>query len=262
MIGKCPAIFILCVLVTVWSVSGWVYATETSPPDAVFVEAATAYDAGDYAAAIALYERLHAEGWQVAELYYNLGNAYYRQGKPGLAVLHFKRALALAPRNAHARHNLEFVLRAADAVQPTQMGWARLLRRLRLSEWVMLAVIAWWMLMWQWVRRIWFDKPFWGGWLLPAWMVAGLLALAGILLHVDLQQRPEYVITTPGQEALFAPLDSATAHFTLPEGSIVRIVDYANGWYRIRLDQKEGWIRHAAGLPVGTLLYDAGTGDR
>ncbi len=250
MSGKNLDLWAACVLAAVYMAGMSVQAAQADTPDAEFGAAAAAYDAGDYDDAIARYETLLAAGWQAPELDYNLGNAYYRQGELGLAILHYKRALQLAPRDAQARHNLEFVLRAADAVQPTGTGWGRLLRRLRWGEWVVLVVVAWWMLMLQCARRVWRGQPIFRGPLIIVWLAVGVLALIGIGQQIDLERRPEYVITSVGQEALFAPLDSATAHFTLPAGSVVRIVDVANGWYRIRLDQKEGWVRQAAGETV------------
>ena len=67
------------------------------------------YEGGEYAQALEIYERLVEEGAVDPDLFYNLGNAYYKEGQPGRAVLYYKRALRLAPRDNDARTNLQLV---------------------------------------------------------------------------------------------------------------------------------------------------------
>ena len=63
----------------------------------LFSDANAAYLSGDVARAIASYEALIAQGVVSPELETNLGAAYLRQGKRGLAALHLERALFLDP---------------------------------------------------------------------------------------------------------------------------------------------------------------------
>ena len=65
-----------------------------------------AYKAADYATAIEHYESVLADGLASADLYYNLGNAYYRTGQMGRAILNYERALRLDPGMSDARENL------------------------------------------------------------------------------------------------------------------------------------------------------------
>lgn len=69
----------------------------------------SAYAADNFAEATGLYQRIAAEEGTSSNLFYNLGNCYYRQGKPGMAILYYERALRLDPSNADARANLAFV---------------------------------------------------------------------------------------------------------------------------------------------------------
>lgn len=72
-------------------------------------QADSAYAEDDYAQAAALYtEMINQEGTS-AQLLYNLGNCYYRLGKPGLAIINYERALRIDPTFANARANLDFV---------------------------------------------------------------------------------------------------------------------------------------------------------
>ncbi len=73
------------------------------------VQADSAYMAEKYDEAAALYERSLAEEAPAADTYYNLGNAYWRNGESGHAIINYERALRLDPSHTDARTNLEFV---------------------------------------------------------------------------------------------------------------------------------------------------------
>ena len=72
-------------------------------------KAATEYNNDKYPEALELYlQAAKAEGTS-SDLYYNIGNTYYRMGELGHAVLYFERAVMLDPQNDDAKTNLEFV---------------------------------------------------------------------------------------------------------------------------------------------------------
>jgi len=66
------------------------------------------YTDGDYRGAIDEYEKVIAAGYESAELYYNLGNAYFRDGQLGRAIMNYIRARELDPGDDDIRANLEF----------------------------------------------------------------------------------------------------------------------------------------------------------
>ena len=68
-----------------------------------------AYEKDQYDRAIELYNQAAREQGTSSELYYNIGNANYRLGNMGEAILYYERALKLNPANSDARTNLEFV---------------------------------------------------------------------------------------------------------------------------------------------------------
>lgn len=69
----------------------------------------SAYLAGNYKDAVAGYRQLLTENGPSADIWYNLGNAYYRTGQMPQAIICYERSLRLDPTNADARANLEFV---------------------------------------------------------------------------------------------------------------------------------------------------------
>ncbi len=72
-------------------------------------QADSAYAADNFALAEELYLKAANEIGTSSTLFYNLGNAYYRQGNLGKAIVYYERALKLDPSNSDARTNLEFV---------------------------------------------------------------------------------------------------------------------------------------------------------
>ena len=79
-----------------------------SYPDSLWNAGVQAYTAGDYASALHDWEDVRATGLMSKELYFNLGNAYFKTGEIAPAILWYERALRLDPSDADVRYNLEF----------------------------------------------------------------------------------------------------------------------------------------------------------
>jgi len=77
--------------------------------DERFFSANNYYNSSNYLESIELYEKILDEGWESSNLYYNLGNAYYRQGMIGQSIWSYNKALSINPRNSDIKHNLEIL---------------------------------------------------------------------------------------------------------------------------------------------------------
>lgn len=87
-------------------------------PQEVFQDAERLYNDGRFAEAAAQYESLVAEGVVDGSLYYNLGNAYFKGGRIGSAILNYERARRALPGDPDVEANLVFVNeRIADRVE-------------------------------------------------------------------------------------------------------------------------------------------------
>src|SRR5919197_1709802 len=75
-------------------------------PAADFTKATQEYAQGHFKEAISGYEALVRAGQLSANLFYDLGNAYFRTGDFGRAILNYERALALEPHHPEAQANL------------------------------------------------------------------------------------------------------------------------------------------------------------
>lgn len=76
------------------------------------------YKDRNFEAAAKQYENLIANGYESPELYYNLGNTYYRLGRNGLAILYYEKALRLSPGDEDIQYNLKIVnAHTADKIE-------------------------------------------------------------------------------------------------------------------------------------------------
>lgn len=63
----------------------------------------------EFEQAVSLYEQLIESGFINGQIYYNLGNAYYRLGMPGKAIMYYRRAEKLLPRDADIKANINLL---------------------------------------------------------------------------------------------------------------------------------------------------------
>ena len=92
-------------------------AARPSDVDSLFARANADYAAGKFSNAVAGYESLIKEGQWNSSVFYDLGNAYFREDDLGRAILNYERALALDPAQPEARANLQLVRDQARALE-------------------------------------------------------------------------------------------------------------------------------------------------
>lgn len=120
--------------------------TATASPS-LKVDADSAYIKENYQEAASLYEKVLEEGHS-SEVYYNLGNCYYRLEKIGPAVLNYERALLLNPGDGNIRHNLELARsKTLDKISPIGeifiVTWYKeVINWLSVDQWATLGVIS------------------------------------------------------------------------------------------------------------------------
>lgn len=216
-----------------------------------FIEAGRAYDEGRIPEAVRLYEGLIAGGHTSPEVFFNLGNASFRDGRLGPAVLNYRKAWRLAPRDADIGANLRLALQAAGAPEVDLSGPEIVFTRLSEREWTGVAAVSWWAtflsLSLALVLRARRRLP------LSAAVAAGtvtVVALLGLRVWGGFDRNPEVVVLGAGERALSAPQVSATALFPLPEGSVVRASERRGEWLKVASGQLAGWIRREACAPV------------
>ena len=221
-------------------------AVRADEPAALFQQAGQDYDAGRFAEAFTNYERIASAGWVDPALFFNAGNAAFRRNDLGHAILNYRRAWSLAPRDAEIAANLRFALERAGVSTMPLRPWEVAFSKLTGAEWRALALAGYWLAAAAWGLCRWRGRPAPLRRVATGCALVGLLGLAGVGFWWDWRSRPEWVVVQQNQQALFAPLDGATAHFALPPGSIVRLREESGDWLRVTSGKDTGWIRRDA----------------
>lgn len=210
------------------------------------------YRMDDYQGAIAAYEDILAEGKSSADLYYNLGNAYYRDGQLGKAILNYERALRLKPGMSDAKENLELAnARTADRITTLPQlfivrWWNALTTAITPHGWrivwlVLLAIAGIGVAMLRTGRSSAIRR---GG--LATTVVSLLFLLLATALLISSTRaynaHPYAIITDQAVTLKASPDNKSIDKMILHEGTKVKVLDNLTGWYKIAIaDGTNGW---------------------
>ncbi len=216
-------------------------------------QADSAYTDGNYQKAIVLYDSLLTQGVS-ADVYYNLGNAYYRMDDITHAVLYYERALQLAPGDDDVRFNLQMARsKTIDKIVPESeaffVTWYHSLVNLAsVDGWAYIALISLALalvlaLLYLFSDPVWMRKiGFFGAFItLVVFLIANLLAWQQ---QDTLTHRKGAIIIESAVTVKSTPAKNGTDLFVLHEGTKVVIVDDSmREWKEVRLaDGKQGWL--------------------
>lgn len=237
-----------------WSVAAVAVALAQSPdPTDLMAEANAQYERGEYSGAAQQYEALIDSGYEDAALYYNLGNAYFKMGDIGRAVLNYLRAEELSPRDADIRANLEFArARTVDRVESggeslfaSVSAFAR--RWVTVGEMGVLSLVLWVvsgiaigaLVVWRSVPRRTAVRN--GATVASAATLLSLLILVSMLYANP--NDDSGIIVASEVDVMSGPGDQYETEFTLHSGAQVRLIDTRQGWVRIALPggDLQGW---------------------
>jgi tetratricopeptide (TPR) repeat protein len=244
----------------------WTGAALGATPDELFYRGNLTYAAQDYAASIAAYEGAVARGVASANLFFNLGNAYFKAGNLGKAILNYERARWLAPHDADVLANLEFARAQAHSPACTPKRWEQFLLPLAsrfsptalwrtVSGLYAAALLAASLAM---VHRTWRRR----------WRTAAVLATivfvfagANLLWREVFHPWSNRAVAINAVAARFAPENDETEHFRLPVGSTVQLRERRGQWVLVqRCDGRRGWVPAATIEPLEPSLPAPNTG--
>lgn len=219
-------------------------------------EAEQSYRNQDYNKSIELLETAIREGLTnnkvSAELYYNLGNSYYRDGKLGKAILNYERALLLAPGDMDIRHNLKYANeRNVDRIVPTGnvfiVNWFTGVRDLLSSRvWGIIGICLFLMLLMSVGLFLFVDKR----WVkVTAFYSSIVLLMLAMLVNVLAfsqkreRERKDYGIIMSGVAAFRASPDlDSKVLFELHEGAKVKVKSIDGDWREVEIaNGSVGW---------------------
>ncbi len=218
-----------------------------------FYAANSLYEQGDFDNAIKQYSSILESGSESGNIYYNLGNCYFKKGELGRALLNYEKARRLIPLDKDLESNYEYAcsLIKGGGAAPGRSLFVRVFNDFfekftidgltaSLSALYMLILIG--------VLAGLFLAPFNKHALILA-VFSGLLfiaAFAGLAGKIALLDK-EVIVIAGQADAKFEPIDKATAYFTLYEGMKAELVASKDNWCKVRRqDNKSGWVDNSA----------------
>jgi tetratricopeptide (TPR) repeat protein len=215
-------------------------------PAAVFDAANKLYDEGKFAGAAAAYEKILQPGEVSSSLYFNYGNAEFKSGELGRAIVAYRRVAQLAPRDPDVRANLEFARNQVQGPTLRANRWKNWLGTLTLNEWTTLAACAFWLtfalLATTQVRPA--LKSALRRLTLAAGVVTALLCAGlGVVVANHFPNKTAVVIT-PDALVRSGPFDEAQSVFTVRDGAELAVLDQRNDWLQVTDGtQRIGWLQ-------------------
>lgn len=223
----------------------------------LFEQASQFYADGDYPAAVRNYEEILDRGKVSSEVYFNLGNAYYKLDSLAPSIYYYNKALQLAPQDADIQNNLEFANgRTVDLIEPEpKTGWSKWTEEIgelfTYNGWAVFAVVCSFLML---IFGVWYyfvQSPGKKRLFFTLGVLSILLGISGVLFayhRYDEDQSKTLAIVYAKETAVHAePNHNSDTIFDLHEGTRLRVIDQFNGYYRIQLvNNKRGWLREEA----------------
>lgn len=219
-----------------------------------FAEANKLYAEKNFSEAIVKFERMIKEGYTAPEVYYNLGNAYYKNGNLAAAVLNYERARRLAPADEDIEFNLKVANAATiDKIEPAprvfyMKWWEDFVNSKPADQHSQQGIVFLWIAFFSGaiylfsrhsvIKRIAF---FTGAALLAAALFNFYLSSSQVRSQ---ESNRSAIIFSASAYVKSSPDDNSTNLFMLHSGTKVEVKDELEGWKRIRIaNGNEGWIK-------------------
>jgi tetratricopeptide (TPR) repeat protein len=234
------------VLAFALSLPAAVFAADAAP--ATFEDANARYQKGDFKAAADGYGQLVAAGPRTASRFYNLGNAAFRSGKKGAALLNYRRALEIAPRDEDTRWNVLVVQsavtdRVADPTTPLDVAVEKITAEVSANE--AAAAFAGALALWALASFAAFAGVRGGVFGFLRMLIVTAVLVSGLALAVEwyAHRDPRAVVLVKEAVARYGPSTRETKAFVLHEGAEVRVTDQTKDWVCVTLQGgSSGWI--------------------
>jgi len=213
------------------------------------------YLKGEYQETIRIFQSIVEKGYQGKSLYYNLGNAYFRIGKIGLAILYYEKAKKISPSDEDVNYNLAFAnSKIADKIETLPKffifdWWENALALFSISGWTYAAYLFYLFILGA-VGYYYFAGSLKGQRIAfyTGIISTFFLVLTIVLLAVNLNRELNYkfgIVVDPVVVVKFSPDQNSKDAFIVHEGLKVQAEDNVNTWIKIKLiDGKVGWLKN------------------
>ena len=222
-------------------------------PEDLIARATIAYEQGNYTQTIADYEALVSAFGTSPELYYNLGNAYFKNKDYAKAILNYERCLIYDPGNSDAIANLELAkancVDKIESIQPIIFKqWSdSLSNTMSCDTWSIISIIFFLLFVvcifaYFFVRKVTIRKT--GFYLGIVSILLCLICNVYANQQKDrIMSRDYAIVMAPTVTVKSSPADSGTQLFTIHEGLKVKVRSTLSDWSEVELsDGNVGWL--------------------
>lgn len=219
----------------------------------LFAKANDQYKQEKYNEAIKTYRQIEDSGVVSSELYYNLGNCYYKLNKVAPSIYNYEKALLIDPLNGDAQNNLVFAKRLTiDNIEEVPKSIFQkideaFIKKLSYNEWSIVSVclsilgaILFLLFYFSYTpskKRLFFVTS----------MLSFLLLITSVVFafkeYSYSKSNLDAIVFAQETEVKNAPTLNSENVFTLHEGTKVKVMDTVDNWKKIRIaDGKVGWV--------------------
>ena len=215
------------------------------------------YSSAKYADCIRKYQFVVKQGFESAEVYYNLGNAFYKSGNATYAILNYERAKKLAPNDDDIQYNLDLArTQVVDNIVPLPepgflRWWKEFITSTSINTWGTFSILTFFIFLslfglfllsgtYQ-VKRL----AFWIS--IAAICISAITFTIGASLQSKLINHNTAVVTDRSVRVKASPSETGTELFIVHEGVTVRLTDKLGDWVYVSLpDGNKGWIKESS----------------
>jgi len=231
-------IFIICILCSI----------NIKADDSLFINANKDYANESYSEAIKKYESIINSNLESAELYYNLGNCYYKTEQIHKAIYYYEKTLKYNSDFNDASENILLCqLKLIDKIDSMpelfyKTIFKKIKKSLSFNNWFYLTIIFIWIVFLLSIFRVFKRRN--------TFVLTNLFIVALILFFITYSVNTDYtntrsaIIYASSTNIMSAPSDKSTNLFTLHIGTKINIKDQIGDWLNINISNgKKGWIR-------------------
>lgn len=237
-------------LIMVISISSF---AQNIQPDTLLKIGNNAYNQGLYDSALTVYHQVEKQNLESTQLYYNMGNAYFKKNDLPSAILYFEKAKKLAPDDEDIDYNLRIAnSMIVDKIERVpelfyKKWWNYFYNFFDADTWTIISIVSWFILIFFVglfiVSRSRKNRKL-------AFYFGVLFLLASIATFGFSSQKYYYgkehqeaIIFTPTITVKSSPTYNAVDLFVVHEGTKIYILDQVQDWIKIRIpDGSIGWL--------------------
>jgi tetratricopeptide (TPR) repeat protein len=221
--------------------------------DPIIEAANKAYNKEKYNDAIILYNKMLEKGKVASDLYYNLGNCYYRIANYPMAILNYERAKKLNPADADVDFNLKITnTKIIDKIESVPQlffirWWFLLSNVLSYDYWAYVSIVS--ICLFFIFLFIYLSSNTYKIKKMSFWIGFSMILITIFSINFALKQynninaKNQAIIFSPTVTVKSSPDEKGTDKFVIHEGTKVMLLDELNNWVKIRIaNGSNGWV--------------------